>query len=108
VDDGGGVVGSSAVWQIMVEMYLNLNMLVNFAQCDSCWVKVWESVFIKSVRGLSVMWGGDGVRGEWPFFVKAPDFSRKNAMAYMPSLVPRRSGRYSVCDAWRRIVQYSS
>jgi len=30
VDDGGGVVGSSAVWQVIVEMYLNLNMLVNF------------------------------------------------------------------------------
>ena len=29
VDDGGGVVGSSAVWQVMMEMYLNLNMLVN-------------------------------------------------------------------------------
>ena len=65
-------------------------------------MKVWESVSIKSVRGLSVMWGGDGVGGEWPFFVKAPDFSRKDAMACMPSLVPRRSGRYSVCDAWRR------
>jgi len=51
-------------------------------------VKVRESVSIKSVRGLSVMWGGDG---EWPFFVKAPDFSRKDAMACMPSLVPRRS-----------------
>ena len=23
VDDGGGVVGSSAVWQVIVEMYLN-------------------------------------------------------------------------------------
>ena len=68
-------------------------------------MKVRESVSIKSVRGLSVMWGGDG---EWPFFVKAPDFSRKDAMACMPSLVPRRSGRYSVCDAWRRIVRYSS
>jgi len=54
------------------------------------------------------MWGGDGVGGEWPFFVKAPNFSRKDAMAYMPSLVPRRSGRYSVCDAWHRIVWYSS
>ena len=71
-------------------------------------MKVWESVSIKSVRGLSVMWGGDGVGGEWPFFVKAPDFSRKDAMACMPSLVPRRSGRYSVCDAWCRIVRYSS
>ena len=55
-----------------------------------------------------MMWGGDGVGGEWPFFVKAPNFSRKDAMAYMPSLVPRRSGRYSVCDAWHRIVRYSS
>jgi len=27
VDDGGGVVGSSGVWQVMVEMYLNLNIL---------------------------------------------------------------------------------
>jgi len=60
------------------------------------------------VRGLSVMWGNDGVGGEWSFFVKAPDFSRKDTMACMLSLVPRRSGRYSVCDAWCRIVLYSS
>ena len=71
-------------------------------------MKVWESVSIKLVRGLSVMWGGNGVGEEWPFFVKAPDFSRKDAIACMPSLVPRRSGRYSVCDAWHRIVQCSS
>jgi len=49
------------------------------------------------MRGLSVMWGGDRVRGEWSFFVKAPDFSRKDAMACMLSLVSRRLGRYSVC-----------
>jgi len=60
-------------------------------------VKVWEFVSIKSMRGLSVMWGGDRVRGEWSFFVKAPDFSRKDAMACMLSLVSRRLGRYSVC-----------
>ena len=54
------------------------------------------------------MWGNDGVGGEWSFFVKAPDFSRKDTIACMPSLVPRRSGRYSVCDAWCRIVLYSS
>ena len=65
-------------------------------------------VALTSVRGLSVMWDGDGVREEWLFFVKAPDFSRKDAVACMPSLVPRRSGRYSVCDAWHRIVRYSS
>ena len=55
-----------------------------------------------------MMWDGDGVREGWLFFVKAPDFSRKDAMACMPSLVPKRSGRYSVCDAWHRIVRYSS
>ena len=49
-------------------------------------MKVWESVSIKSVRGRSVQWGGDWVGGEWPFFVKASDFSRKDAMACMPSL----------------------
>ena len=60
---------------------------------------------MKFVRGLSTMWGGVGVGGERPFFVKAPDFSRKDAMACMPSLVPRRSGRYSVCDAWCKMVR---
>jgi len=36
---------------------------------------------MKSVRGLSAMWGGVGVGGERPFFVKTPDFSRKDAIA---------------------------
>jgi len=71
-------------------------------------VKVWEFVSIKSVRGLSVIWDSNRVEEEWLFFVKVLDFSRKDAMAYIPSLVLRRSGRYSVCDAWHRIVQYSS
>jgi len=29
---------------------------------------------MKSVRGLSVMWGVDCDGGDWPFFVKAPTF----------------------------------
>jgi len=47
---------------------------------------------MKSVRDLSAMWGGVGVGGEQPFFVKALDFLRKDAMACMPSWVPRKSG----------------
>jgi len=31
---------------------------------------------MKSVRGLSVMWGVDYVGREWSFFVKAPGFPR--------------------------------
>ena len=46
---------------------------------------------MKSVRGLSVMWGVDSDGGDWPFFVKAPEFSRKDVIASIPSLVPRRS-----------------
>jgi len=60
---------------------------------------------MKSVRGLSVMWGDNDVREEWPFFVKALGFSRKDAMAHMLSLVP---GRYSVGDACRKVVRYLS
>jgi len=63
---------------------------------------------MKAVRGLSVMWGDNDVREEWPFFVKALDFSRKDAMAHMLSLVPGRSGRYSVGDACRKVVRYLS
>jgi len=33
------------------------------------------------VRGLSVMWGVDSDGGDWPFFVKAPEFSRKDVIA---------------------------
>ena len=55
-----------------------------------------------------MIWDSNRVEEEWLFFVKVLDFSRKDAMAYIPSLVLRRSGRYSVCDAWHRIVQYSS
>lgn len=29
-------------------------------------------------------------------------FSRKDVMACIPPLVPRRSDRYSVCDAWSK------
>ena len=60
---------------------------------------------MKSVRGLSVMWGVDSDGGDWPFFVKAPEFSRKDVIASIPSLVPRRSGRYSICDTLRRAVR---
>ena len=34
---------------------------------------------MKSVRGLSVMWGVDSDGGDWLFFVKAPEFSRTGA-----------------------------
>ena len=44
------------------------------------------------------MWGVDSDGGDWPFFVKAPEFSRKDVIVSIPSLVPRRSGRYSICD----------
>jgi len=30
-------------------------------------------VFMKFIRGLSVMWGVNCVGGDWPFFVKAPE-----------------------------------
>jgi len=60
---------------------------------------------MKSVRGLSVMWGVDRVGGDWPFFVNAPELSRKDIKAFMPSLVPRRSSRYSVCDTLRRVLR---
>ena len=30
------------------------------------------------------------------------DFSRKDVMACIPLLVPRRSDKYSVCDAWSK------
>ena len=63
------------------------------------------SVSMKSVRGLSVMWGVNCVGREWPFFVKTPEFSRKNVIAFMPSLVPRRPGRYSICDTLRKAVR---
>lgn len=33
------------------------------------------------------------------------DFSRKDAMAFMPSLVPRRSGRYSIYDILHKAMQ---
>ena len=42
---------------------------------------------MKSARGLSVMWGVDSDGGDWPFFVKAPEFSRKDVIASIPSLV---------------------
>ena len=35
------------------------------------------------------MWGVDSDGGDWPFFVKAPEFSRKDVIASIPSLVPR-------------------
>jgi len=57
---------------------------------------------MKSVRGLSVMWGVDCVGREWSFFVKAPGFPRKDVVTFMPSLV---SGRYSVCNTLRKAVQ---
>ena len=60
---------------------------------------------MKSVRGLFVMWGVDSDGGDWPFFVKAPEFLRKDVIASIPSLVPRRLGRYSVCDTLHRVVQ---
>jgi len=60
---------------------------------------------MKSVRGLSVMWGVDSDGEDWPFFVKAPEFLRKDVIASIPSLVLRRSGRYSVCDTLRRAVR---
>jgi len=49
------------------------------------------------------MWDND-VGQEWPFFVKALNFSREDAMTCMLSLVPGRSGRYDVGDACRKVV----
>jgi len=58
------------------------------------------------------MWGVDRVGGDWPFFVKAPELSRKDIKAFMPSLVPRRSGqvgtvfvilRVGYCDVFHRL-----
>ena len=63
---------------------------------------------MKSIRGLSVMWGMNSDRGDWLFFVKALEFLRKNVIASILSLVPRRSERYSVCDTLYRAVQYFS
>jgi len=51
---------------------------------------------MKSVRGLSIMWDIDSNREGWPFFVKTPEFSRKDVIAFILSLVPRRSGRHSI------------
>ena len=59
---------------------------------------------MKSVRGLSIIWDIDSNRGGWPFFVKALEFLRKNVIAFILSLVPRRSGRHSICDTLHRAV----
>ena len=51
------------------------------------------------------MWDINSNRGGWPFFVKAPEFSRKDIIAFILSLVPRKSGRHSICDTLHRAVQ---
>jgi len=47
-------------------------------------------------------------RGNKLFFVKAPEFLRKDVIASILSLVPRRSGRYSICDTLYRAVSQTS
>jgi len=59
---------------------------------------------MKSMRDLSVIWGVNSDGEDWLFFVKALEFSRKDVIASMLSLVPRRSGRYSVCNTLHRTV----
>jgi len=51
------------------------------------------------------MWDINSNRGGWPFFVKVLEFSRKDVIAFILSLVPRRSGRHSICDTLHRAVQ---
>jgi len=60
-------------------------------------VKVWESVSIKSVRDLSVMWGGDGVGGEWPARVDEHVNCSFEAPMVINILIPSRSA-CATCD----------
>ena len=62
--------------------------LLRFEHVDKCLLNVicvgWRFE-IQSIRGLSVIWGGDGVGGEWPFFVKALIFQgRMSWLVYHP------------------------